>query len=179
MVNMNQPTLLELKITGLTNMVNRMDFQQPLEATLGRFIQHAGETVAGSARSKAPVDVGTLRASINAQFKAENGVFTSVVGSNVFYAPFMEYGTGTQHDHPNWPRKPHRIPPGVLDAWAERKLRGGAEGTPEELGNMVRMRIMRKGGLKPRRFLRSSFEELQMTISSGVRKIISETLRLS
>lgn len=168
-------SLLDLKIKGLQAMVDRMDFQQPLEETLGKFIRTAGETVAGSARSKAPVDVGTLRASINAQYQADNGVYKSVIGTNVHYAPFMEYGTGTQHDHPNWPRNPHRIPPGALVGWATRKLRGSEE-NPEQLAAIVANRIMRKGGLKPRRFLRGSFEELQGTIMTGIRRIVSQTL---
>ena len=170
-------SLLDLKIKGLKAMVDRMDFQGPLETTLGKYIQSAGETIAGSARAKAPVDVGTLRASINSQYKHEGAVFTAVIGTNVEYAPYMEYGTGTQHDHPNWPRNPHRVSPSALVGWASRKLRGG-EGDPQQLAAKAAFSIMRKGGLKPRRFLRGSFEELEPQILAGIRTIIRKTLGL-
>ena len=171
-------SLLELKIKGLKAMVDRMDFQDPLERTLGKYIQTAGETIAGSARSKAPVDVGTLRSSINAQYRHEGALFQSVIGTNLHYAPYMEFGTGTQHDHPNWPRNPHRIPPGALEGWATRKLRS-SEADPKQMAARAAYSIMRNGGLKPRRFLRSSFEELQPQILDGIRTIIRKTLGLA
>lgn len=171
-------SLLDLKIKGLKAMVDRMDFQEPLERTLGKFIQSAGETVAGSARAKAPVDVGTLRSSINAQYSQEGSLFQSVIGTNLHYAPYMEYGTGTQHDHPNWPRNPHRVSPAALEAWASRKMRGGGDMDPQQLAAKAAYSIMRNGGLKPRRFLRGSFEQLEPQILAGIRTIIRKTLRL-
>lgn len=52
----------------------------------------AGEFVAGAARlaRKFPVDTGNLRASINSRLIRYDRVR---IGTNVFYAPYMEFGT--------------------------------------------------------------------------------------
>ena len=40
-----------------------------------------------------PVDTGRLRASITPKLTEENGIFQGIVGTNVNYATFVEYGT--------------------------------------------------------------------------------------
>lgn len=164
-----------LKIQGLRKMVDRMDFRAPLSNTLGKFIRASGETIAGEARAATPVDNGTLRASIVSNYTEEPGFYSAVIGSNVSYAPYMEFGTGTQHDHPNWPRKPHKVAPEALVAWATRKLRGtGKDGqplTPEALARRAAFAIMARGGLKPRRMLRNAFNRLGPYVIEGLGRI--------
>lgn len=50
----------------------------------------AGEFVADAAKLNAPVDTGNLRASINHRLIRYDRVR---IGTNVFYAPYMEFGT--------------------------------------------------------------------------------------
>jgi len=45
-----------------------------------------------SAKIKAPVDTGRLRASITPEVRMQGNLVTGVVGSNVKYAPFVELG---------------------------------------------------------------------------------------
>jgi hypothetical protein len=73
------------------------------------------------------------------------------------YAAYMEFGTGLRHDHPNWPRKPHIVPPMALGPWAARKSRGGEDFNPFTIARA----ITRRGGLKPRRYMRNPFEANQ------------------
>jgi HK97 gp10 family phage protein len=55
-----------------------------------RFLEEASRVVGGSAKRLAPVDLGGLRGSITSQIKGDR----AFVGTNVEYAPYVEYGTG-------------------------------------------------------------------------------------
>lgn len=171
--------IFEAKIEGLKNLADRLDYTGSFSNSLGRYVQSAGETVAGTARSFAPVDVGTLRSSINSQYREqEPGLYVASIGTNIKYATYMEYGTGTQHDHPNWPRNPHIVSPRALLGWATRQLRNSASGlTPESLAFIVARAITKRGGLKPRRFLRGAIERLGPGISAGIQRVIDRIIQ--
>lgn len=103
----------------------------------------------------APVDTGRLKASITSEVRS-SGLGSSysvagVVGTNVSYAPYMEFGTGTIVGRP-----PHRPPSSALDVWARRH--GIASGF------LVARAIARKGGLEPRRFFQRSMEKNQQKV---------------
>lgn len=116
---------------------------------IGRHAENASKLVA-------PTDMGRLRASITHQVTEAPALITAQVGviggsSELAYGWYMEYGTGMQHDHPNWPRKPHVVKAGHLSAWGPVRrgiLSAGA----------VARAITRRGGLKPRRYLRGPLE---------------------
>lgn len=168
-----------MKIDGLKNLADRLDYSGSFSNSLGIYVQQAGEAVAGTARAFAPVDVGVLRGSINSQYKElEPGLYIATIGTNVKYAPYMEYGTGTQHDHPNWPRNPHTVSPRALLGWATRVLRNTSSAlTPEGLAFVVARAITKRGGLKPRRFLRGALERLGPGISSGMNRVIQRIIQ--
>lgn len=53
------------------------------------------------AKDKAPVDTGRLRSSITFEEEQDqNGFLKLVIGSNVDYAPFVEFGTERQAAQP-------------------------------------------------------------------------------
>lgn len=54
-----------------------------------KFLPMAGFIVEGQAKELAPVDSGNLRASITSRVSGEQ----AIVGTNVDYAPHVEYGT--------------------------------------------------------------------------------------
>lgn len=62
-----------------------------------------------SAKIKAPVDTGRLRASIAPEVRWQGNTAVGVVGSDVKYAPFVELGT-----------KPHFVPGKYIGVWASR-----------------------------------------------------------
>ncbi|MDZ4768358.1 MAG: HK97-gp10 family putative phage morphogenesis protein [Chloroflexota bacterium] len=100
------------------------------------------------AKRNAPVDTGRLRGSIGHEIRRSGigagGDTQAVVGSNVEYAPDMEFGTGT------FVGRPAYLPPAAaLEVWARR------HGTT---GDAVANAIFKAGGLKPRRFLQRAFE---------------------
>ena len=66
----------------------------------------------------AGVDTGRMRASITPSVSAEKGLFTrGIVGSNVEYAPYQEYGTKphfvSAKNMGNWPKR-HGLKPGPV-----------------------------------------------------------------
>lgn len=67
-----------LKLENLEN----LDVSVPLEK--------ACLVVENAAKSKVPVDTGNLRSSITHEVEGNEGV----VGTNVEYAPYVEFGTG-------------------------------------------------------------------------------------
>lgn len=107
------------------------------------------------ARINAPVDTGRLRASIVPAMRREGDTIMGVVGSNVEYAPHMEFGT-----RPHWP------PRGALAVWARR------HGIPE----FVVARSIAVKGLAERRFLRGAFEKnaeaIKRRIEQAIKKVV-------
>lgn len=115
-----------------------------------RALRSATLLVERSAKLNAPVDSGRLKNSITSSILTRSGllgsvVVSGVVGSNVFYAPMMELGTGTFVGRP-----PHRVPSSALNVWARR------HGFPN--GFLVARAIMRRGGLEPRNYFQRAFE---------------------
>jgi len=109
-----------------------------------------------SAQEAAPVDTGRLRGSITPTVEMRAKEMLGVVGSNVIYAPFVEYGT-----RPHWP------PPGALATWARR------HGVPE----FVIARAIARYGTKPQPYLGPALDdnwrEIQEILMEGLIKGMS------
>lgn len=132
--------------------------REPLRVALTKVGRHA-ET---EAKQRAPVAYGRLRASITHAIVDEQDMISVDVGivgitQDLRYAWGMEYGTGTQTDHPTWPRKPHAVSPGALLNW--RPIRRAPEDARWALAVSAARAITLRGGLKPRRFLRGALED--------------------
>jgi HK97 gp10 family phage protein len=52
------------------------------------------------AKTNAPVDTGRLRASITNRIETEEGQLVGIVGTNVVYASYQEFGTYKMPAHP-------------------------------------------------------------------------------
>lgn len=100
--------------------------------------------VESAAKANAPVDTGRLRSSIT--HGVTEDPLMGVVGSNVFYAPYMEMGTGIPAG-----RKRHWPPSSGLEVWARQH--------GFESGFVAARAIGMRGGLEPRRYLRKALEE--------------------
>jgi len=110
--------------------------------------------VTTGARRLAPVDTGRLRASIIPEIRVMTNEVVGVVGSNVIYAPYMEFGT-----------RPHWAPPGALSTWARRH--GG-------MSEFVIRRAIAMRGLKPRRYLQGGFEANKTRIIARIERAVGE-----
>lgn len=126
--------------------------REPLRQALVQIGRH-GEN---EAKNRAPVDSGRLRASITHQVDDQPlmlSVDIGVIGprGTLDYAKYMEFGTGLVHDHPNWPRRAHVVSPKHLMNWGP--VRRGL------VSPGIARLITRRGGLRPRRYLRSVLEQ--------------------
>lgn len=53
-----------------------------------------GQIMQETAVMRVPVDTGNLRSSINVAIESDDDETSITVGTNIFYAPYVEYGTG-------------------------------------------------------------------------------------
>jgi phage gpG-like protein len=113
---------------------------QEFERAAREGLEKSVTDIQSSAKRNAPVDTGLLRSSIGKEVRTTFGQIRGVVGTNVEYAPHMEYGT----------RHTRMPPPGALDVWAQR------HGIPN--GFLVARAILRQGGLKARRYMGRAFD---------------------
>lgn len=141
-----------------------------LQGPVRRFLESAALVVQGHAREASPVDTGRLRQSITYHLDASPMPLYAKVGSNVQYAPFMEYGTGALSDKPaavsGW-----QFPDGPeLDVWARRH--------GFDSGKTVASIIRWKGGLTPRRYLRQGMAAAKREVKQLLRGLAIEIERM-
>lgn len=65
--------------------------------------------IEGDAKERAPVDTGRLRSSVGHEVTHEGAEVVGRVGTNVVYAPYVEFGT-----------RPHWVPAAALAGWIKR-----------------------------------------------------------
>lgn len=143
---MNQPGI---HIEGLDRLLRKLGpalVREPLR----RFLERGAIVVQGHARERAPVDTGLLRSDIAYELDPADVPSWARIGPNVFYAPYQEYGTGLLAEGPGAAGGRHWPPGEALSAWAERH--GGN-------GFAVAAAIGRRGGLRPKRFLRGGLQD--------------------
>jgi phage gpG-like protein len=95
----------QLYIENLDELLNILARRAPAEfhRTAVGAMTGASAQVTNWARMNSPVDTGRLRSSIRFEVKPTFGNVQGVIGSNVVYAPFVEFGGGK-------PRGVGRIP---------------------------------------------------------------------
>ena len=154
-----------IRIEGLSELLDKMPGLLP--KPLRRFLERA--TIKGQSESRqlAPVDTGRLRADIQTEIDKANPPRWGAWGTTVSYAIFMEYGTGRMGD-PDVPHAASHWPPaGALDGWA------ASHGIPGG-GRAVAAAIGRRGGLKPRRFMRGGLERTLPAIEGYLATLANE-----
>ena len=143
-------TGLSVKIEGLDRLIKKTS-PDLLRAPLKRFFERAAISVENRAKRNAPVDTGRLRSSLTHELDSADVPRFARVGTNVKYAPFMEFGTGLFSDAEGASHTRHWPPPDALGGWAKRH--GFAS------GYAVAAAIGKRGGLKPRRYLRNALKD--------------------
>jgi phage gpG-like protein len=136
------------QILGLDRLKRKLSgefMQKPMR----KFFTSAAIAVQSGAKERAPVDTGRMRSSLTYEIDPAAMPAWAKVGTNVSYAPFMEWGTGSLSESPASTSGWHAPTGAALAVWARR------HGTD---GYIVAAAIAKRGGLKPRRFLRGSFE---------------------
>jgi len=162
------PFLVKLTLTGAEDVQKALsEFSQEIAGAryMKNVMWNIGRMLQKEVRKRAPVDTGHLRDSINVREPAltSQGLEISVGSELVKYGAFQELGTGLLTDPP---RKRHWPPGAALQGWA---IRHGFKS-----GYVVAAIIGRRGGLRPRHFIRDSVREdwVVRDFNVGVRTMI-------
>jgi hypothetical protein len=154
---------IQVKVTGYEALLKKLG-PGILTGPMGNFFRKSALVVQSSAQQAAPVDTGDLRASINWQVDgtsppswARVGIFAPEGSPLWFKARAMEFGTGRMGD-PAVSHKAGHYPPGAaLEVWAARHgVEGKGGRTP---GQTVAWYIGKRGGLRPRPYLRPALTQ--------------------
>lgn len=169
----------EVKITGLREAMNYFSgLDAQFDNDIKKVMDDIARDIKAEASSLAPKDLGQLSRSIKTTptYLVSNGFYSVNVGSDIKYAPMMEYGTGRNSDHPSGGLREHKVSAEALKGWVARKI-GGTQKTVERIAFLIARSIKRKGGLMPRRFLRTALAQQAKTIDErfklAIRKAIS------
>lgn len=137
-------------VKGVPELIKKLG-PQLIAQPLHDFFESASYAVQTRAQRNAPVDTGRLRTSITHEIDRGTPPLWAKIGTNVHYAPYMEYGTGIFAEGPEAKGGMHWPPGGALEPWAQRH--------GFESGWQVAYAIGRRGGLRPRRFLRNALKD--------------------
>ena len=147
---------IEVEVRGLERLLRTLR-PELVGAPMRHFFQRATTLIANEAKRRAPVGIsGHLRSKISSEVDKSSVPLFGKVGTRVHYAPYQEYGTGSEGD-PEVPHVARHWPPGhALGLWASRHgFRSGAQ---------VARIIGKRGGLRPRRFFRGAVKETEPRI---------------
>lgn len=90
-----------MRVSVSTSIINSRNLNS-VNDVLAAGVSKAAMLVQGSAKNKAPVDSGTLRQSIRAdKAKIQGENVTATVSTNLEYAPYVEFGTGSRGQSTN------------------------------------------------------------------------------
>ena len=90
-----------MRVSVSTSIANSRNLNSINDALISG-VSKAALLVQGSAKNKAPVDSGALRQSIRAdKAKNQGGNVTTTVSTNLEYAPYVEFGTGSRGQSTN------------------------------------------------------------------------------
>ncbi len=122
-------------------------------------LENAAHVVEGEAKKKSPINLGALRNSIHIEKIWEGNKREFRIGTNLEYAPYMEFGTGLLADYPSEKKKRHApfSPEAIaaLTKWAsDHRFED-----PDSAAWAIAFSIYKRGGLRPRVFLRNGFQE--------------------
>ncbi|MEK5038977.1 HK97-gp10 family putative phage morphogenesis protein [Sporosarcina sp. FSL K6-3457] len=100
------------QIKGLDSLMKKLDnLGGNSHKSLKVGIRKANKMVQGEAKLLAPVgDSGLLRNSIEEKTEEKNGVITGKVSTNLYYGPYVEFGTGQRGEgSPSPPKSPENL----------------------------------------------------------------------
>lgn len=88
-----------MAVEGLRELMAKLDSMQGNSTeALKKGIGRACARIQADAKQNCPVDTGRLRASIVTEVHTEGNTVVGTVGTNVEYAPWVEFGTGQAGD---------------------------------------------------------------------------------
>ncbi len=93
---------VKITVNGLARLQAKMSkLPDKVDEALARGVNQAIGLVEGSAKRNCPVDTGHLRGSLHVTKQATPQDASAAVGTNVEYAPYVEFGTGVRGQSTN------------------------------------------------------------------------------
>ena len=84
---------MHFEVKGLDKLMKRLNSVN-VEETTEKSLNKTMSKVQADAKALTPVDTARLRNSIELDIENKSGLIEAEVSTNVFYAPYVEYGTG-------------------------------------------------------------------------------------
>lgn len=157
---------------SIQDMAKTYDGAGPMiKRELTRELTRLAIEVRNEAVTLAPVDTGRLRSSIAYELAPQGQDLIARIGTNVQYAKSVEFGTGLLSEAPDSKGGRHWPPPDALNGWA---LRHGfsveSGGSTVALGQIVAEIIGKRGGLRPKPYLRPAFNKVKPKVSDAMER---------
>lgn len=150
----------------------KLDSKTLLDPPLRTMLDAIGKTITTFAAVYAPIwETGSIGSSRFHEIEHKGDTWTLAFGFKKETAVFLEYGTGLLAEGPG-PRKgrAHFPPPKALDQWAK------AHGWPN--GWVLSQHIGKRGGLRPRYFLRDAKDEEMARVDSRLSDLGNAVVRI-
>lgn len=128
------------------------------QGEVGRDLLRRARKVQAEAVRLAPVDRGTLRASITQEIQTEGGRLVARVGTNVNYAVFVHEGTRPHIIRPRSKKVLSFVWPNAPAAVAAGRKKGKSRG---KSGPRVAFRFVHHPGTRARPFLRQALQKFE------------------
>jgi HK97 gp10 family phage protein len=139
---------IDVDVRGIAKAIAQINrFDQTIQQRIKDTVNEFALKIQKSAKKRCPVDTGRLRSSI--VIEPYNDGFTAHVGTNVKYAPYVEFGTGKYAVDGNGRKKP----------WAYKNREG---------------ELIWTAGQKPQPFLIPAANEHKQAYINAMRKILRD-----
>lgn len=151
-----------VEVRGLPELLRKLDANRLAGKPARNLLNRWRLFTEAEAKRGAPVWRGQLRRSITSEIDDGPLPRSARVGTNAPEAKPTEYGTGLLSDAPDSKHRRYRPPGAALEPWA--RSHGFLSG--EEVAHI----IYKKGGTKPKRYLRNAAEasEKQLPVFVGL-----------
>lgn len=167
--------MIRVHVTGLDDNLDRMTVQRLLDDPMRKFMTDAGRDMVQAARRNAPIWTGELRDSLGAVVDKHHPPMFAIIGprnaqpgTGLFWkAVVAEYGSGIFAEKRGARHSPPIEP---LEPWA---LAHGFES-----GAVVARIIRKRGGIRPKRFLRRAAESVKRGLLKAHVKQLETNIRL-
>lgn len=163
------PETLSVKLEGIPDLLKRLDVAK-YKREIARGLLRGGTHLEAAIKRRTPVVTGRLRSSWTTRASASG--LTVTVGTNVVYAPMVEYGT-----------KAHDIYPKVKQALAwpiagksAAGLGRGPQGTLKGQGALIVRKYVHHPGTKGRHMAERAIQEESSTVVGMIRERLEALL---
>lgn len=149
-----------VKVTGLKELALLMQqLPEKIERNVMRGALRAGAKVLEEeALRHVPVDSGDLRKSLKVSTRNKQGTVTARLSTNVFYARWVEYGTGAHWISVNPEDAPKRLTRGGVKAVSVATLNDKAKSGSLKIGENFVGASVAHPGAKPQPFMRPALD---------------------